>query len=323
VGRGFTEALLSERERGAEFLSFPDFCQRMLDADLNKRVLESLIRSGAFDSMGYRRSQLLDAYESLIDSLSRSRKKNLEGQYDLFSLGETMQESVELKLRDLPEFSPHDLMAMEKDVTGLYLSGHPMDEYRETVKQSGAFPIASIVSDFAKEDGPTIYQDNQSAKLVGVISNVKTKTTKNDSLMAYITLEDDTGTMELLAFSRVLDESGNYIKVNSPILATGRISVREEKAPQLLCDKILPLEHIPVPSSPQPVATGKLYLRLASETDAVFDRIRKIFIMFPGDNQAIFYFSDSGRRLSARCLLHDALLTELRALLGEESVVIK
>ncbi|MDF2838947.1 MAG: polymerase alpha subunit [Evtepia sp.] len=296
---------------------------RMLDADLNKRVLESLIRSGAFDSMGYRRSQLLDAYESLIDSLSRSRKKNLEGQYDLFSLGETMQESVELKLRDLPEFSPHDLMAMEKDVTGLYLSGHPMDEYRETVKQSGAFPIASIVSDFAKEDGPTIYQDNQSAKLVGVISNVKTKTTKNDSLMAYITLEDDTGTMELLAFSRVLDESGNYIKVNSPILATGRISVREEKAPQLLCDKILPLEHIPVPSSPQPVATGKLYLRLASETDAVFDRIRKIFIMFPGDNQAIFYFSDSGRRLSARCLLHDALLTELRALLGEESVVIK
>lgn len=323
VGRGFTGALLSEREHNGTFVSFPDFCQRMLDADLNKRVLESLIRSGAFDSMGYKRSQLLDAYESLVDNMTRRRKKNIEGQYDLFSNGDEKQESLELQLRDLPEFSPHDLMLMEKEVTGLYLSGHPMDAYRASARQSGAFSIASILSDFAKEGGPTIYHDNQSAKLAGVISNVKTKTTKNDSLMAYITLEDDSGTMELLAFSRVLEESGVYIKENFPILVSGRISVRDDKAPQLLCERILPLDQIATNEEAPPPSRGKLYLRLNSESDSVFDRIRKIFIMFPGENQAIFYFSDTGRRLGARCLIHDALLQELRTLLGEESVVLK
>jgi len=323
VGRGFTKALLEEREKGGPFTSFPDFCQRMLDFDLNKRVLESLIRSGAFDSMGYRRAQLLDAYEQLVDSIGRSRKKNLEGQFDLFQQREDEPDRAELNLRDIPEFPPQELMTMEKEVTGLYLSGHPMDAYRAAVKQSGAFPIGSILADFAKEDGPTTYEDNQTAKLAGIISSVKTKTTRNDSLMAYITLEDDTGTMELLAFSRVLENSGSYLKANVPILATGRLSVREEKAPQLLCEQILPLEHLPAAPEPQPVAEGKLYLRLPSEQSSIFEKIRKIMVMFPGENPVIFYFSDSGRRLGTRCLLHDALLLELRSLLGAESVVLK
>jgi DNA polymerase-3 subunit alpha len=323
VGRGFTKSLLEEREKGGPFTSFPDFCQRMLDSDLNKRVLESLIRSGAFDSMGYRRAQLLDAYEQLVDSIGRSRKKNLEGQFDLFQQREDEPDRAELNLRDIPEFSPQELMTMEKEVTGLYLSGHPMDAYRAAVKQSGAFPIGSILADFAKEDGPTTYEDNQTAKLAGIISSVKTKTTRNDSLMAYITLEDDTGTMELLAFSRVLENSGSYLKANVPILATGRLSVREEKAPQLLCEQILPLEHLPTAPEPQPAAEGKLYLRLPSEQSSIFEKIRKIMVMFPGENPVIFYFSDSGRRLGTRCLLHDALLLELRSLLGAESVVLK
>lgn len=324
VGRGFTQALLAERNKGGPFVSFPDFCQRLLDADLNKRVLESLIRSGAFDGMGYRRSQLLDSYEQLVDSINRNRKKNLEGQFDLFQKNETQADSIELHLRDIPEFSPHELMAMEKEVTGLYLSGHPMDEYRDTVKQSGAFAIGSVLSDFSQEHGPTTYRDNQTAKLAGIISSVKTKTTKNDSLMAYVTLEDDSGSMELLAFSRVLEESGNYLKANFPILASGRISVRDEKAPQLICDSVLPLSQVSaIPSEPKPVTANKLYLRLPSEQDPIFERIRKIFMMFPGNTPVVFYFSDTGRRLGARCLIHDALLEELRLLLGKESVVMK
>ena len=130
VGRGVTNEIMAQREQGGPFRSFPDFCQRMLDTDLNKRVLESLIRSGAFDSMGLRRAQLLDAYEQFLDALIRNKRKNLEGQFDLFSTGTGESEVVELRLKNIPEFSPQDLMAMEKEITGLYLSGHPMDAYR-------------------------------------------------------------------------------------------------------------------------------------------------------------------------------------------------
>ena len=159
----------------------------------------------------------------------------MEGQFDLFSQTEDGSEpTVELVLRDIPEFSAQELMTMEKEVTGLYLSGHPMDAYRELARNHGAIPIASVLEDFAQPDGPTRFQDGERINLAGVVSAAKTKTTKNNSLMAYVTLEDDTGSMELLAFSRVLEESGNYLQVNLPILVYGRISVRDEKAPQLM-----------------------------------------------------------------------------------------
>ncbi|MBQ9932671.1 MAG: DNA polymerase III subunit alpha, partial [Ruminiclostridium sp.] len=246
VGRGFTGAILAEREASGPFRSFPDFCQRLLDQDLNKRVLESLIRAGAFDSMGLKRSQLLDAYEQHLDSLARNRRKNLEGQFDLFSMGsDTADTPVELVLKNIPEFTPQELMTMEKEVTGLYLSGHPMDAYRETARNQGAVSIGLMLEDFAQADGPTHWQDGQKITLAGVVSASKTKTTKNNSLMAYVTIEDDTGSIEMLAFSRVLEESGSYLQVNMPILATGRISVRDEKAPQLMCDRVLPLHQVP------------------------------------------------------------------------------
>ena len=323
VGRGFTNAVLARRQADGPFTSFPDFCQRLLDEDLNKRVLESLIRAGAFDAMGVRRSQLLDAYEQLIDSLTRNRRKNLEGQFDLFSLGQEKPEPVELVLRDLPEFSQEELMTMEKEVTGLYLSGHPMDAYRDTVRAQGAVPIASVLEDFAQEEGPTQFQDGQRILLAGVVAAAKTKTTKNNSLMAYVTLEDDTGSLELLVFSRVLEESGSYLQVNLPILTEGRISVRDEKAPQLMCDRVTPLSQVPEPAGAAAPLSGKLYLRFARSDDPLLTRVRNLFVLFPGQQTAVLYLADSKRRLGARCLLHPALLQELKELLGEENVVLQ
>ena len=169
VGRGFTGSVLAEREANGPFRSFPDFCQRLLDQDLNKRVLESLIRAGAFDSMGLKRAQLLDAYEQHLDSLARNKRKNLEGQFDLFSMGsDTADTPVELVLRDIPEFTPQELMTMEKEVTGLYLSGHPMDAYRETARNQGAVSIGLMLEDFAQADGPAHFQDGQKITLAGV-----------------------------------------------------------------------------------------------------------------------------------------------------------
>ena len=273
--------------------------------------------------MGVRRSQLLDAYEQLIDSLTRNRRKNLEGQFDLFSLGQEKPEPVELVLRDLPEFPQEELMTMEKEVTGLYLSGHPMDAYRDTVRAQGAVPIASVLEDFAQEEGPTQFQDGQRILLAGVVAAAKTKTTKNNSLMAYVTLEDDTGSLELLVFSRVLEESGSYLQVNLPILTEGRISVRDEKAPQLMCDRVTPLSQVPEPAGAAAPLSGKLYLRFARSDDPLLTRVRNLFVLFPGQQTAVLYLADSKRRLGARCLLHPALLQELKELLGEENVVLQ
>ena len=145
--------------------------------------------------MGIRRSQLLDAYEQLLDGLARNRRKNLEGQFDLFSLGGQQAEPVELVLRDIPEFSPQELMSMEKEVTGLYLSGHPMDAYRDLVRSQGAVSIGSILEDFAQADGPTQFQDGQRVVIAGVVPATKTKTTKKKSHMHKLTLQDETRNM--------------------------------------------------------------------------------------------------------------------------------
>lgn len=322
VGWGFTRSVLAERDRGGSFASFPDFCSRMMETDLNKRVLESLIRCGAFDGMGYRRSQLLQAYGQLVDSLAVIRRKNLEGQFDLFGGGEKAA-APELQLKELPEFSMQELMSMEKEITGLYLSGHPMDEYRETARRAGCVPIGPILSDFDCEQGPERYSDGQKVTVAGVIASARTKTTKKNSLMAYIMLEDDTGSMELMAFERVLNESGSYIRENMPIIATGRISARDDKSPQLMCDGILPMSQVAAPMESKMGQAEKLFIKIPSESDRRLDKIQKLLVMFPGRSQLVIYAEDSKKKLTKSCVIHNALVTELRELLGMENVVLK
>ena len=327
VGRGFVNAVLAEREKGGNFTGFPDFCQRMFSADLNKRVLENLIKCGAFDSMGVYRSQLLDAYESLVDSIAQNKRKNLEGQFDLFGGGgDEPQSAPELHLKNIPEFSRRELMTMEKDTTGLYLSGHPMDEYRELVKQYKVSGIGAILSDFDQEGGPTTFRDEQRVKIAGVVAAARTKTTRNNTLMAYVTVEDDTGSIEMLVFSRVLGECGAYLKENMPVLAEGKISVRDEKAPQLMCDRVTPLEQVKDGARFGAGTGGEprcLYIRIPGLSDPRWEKIKLILKMFPGTQQLKVRCVDTGKLLGTPCLIHDALVEELQELLGGENVAVR
>ncbi len=322
VGRGFTEKVLQERERKGPFRSFTDFCARMYGYDLNRRALESLIRSGAFDSTGARRSQLMSVCDAVAGAVGEAHKQSLEGQFDLFGGGGEDTVTVpEIPLPDLPEYTQREKMLMEKEVTGLYLSGHPMDEYRHIARKKNAAPIGPILASFEGEEGQGPYRDGQVVTLAGVISAVKTKTTKNNSLMAYVTLEDDTGAMELLAFSRTLNQSGSYLKANFPVLVTGKLSVRDEKAPQLLCDTVLPLED-GTQAQPEPPAR-RLWIRLASGQDPHLQRVKSLFALFPGQDRAVLWLAAEGKKLGAQCELHPALLEELREVLGGENVVVK
>lgn len=328
IGRSFITALVDNREREGKFTGFDEFCRRLNGKELNRRAVESLIRSGAFDSLGYRRSQLLRVADAVIDGVNDSARKNVDGQIDLFSMGGGNDAPVSraLELPDIPEFSPRELMSMEKETTGLYLSGHPMDEYRAAAVKAGAVSMGAIMSDFAQESGPSSYQDNQFVTLAGVIESHKTRTTRNNSLMAYIRLEDATGSMELIAFQKVLDVSGGYIQDNVPVIVKGRISVRDEKEPQIMVESLRPItdSEFPVqPAEPARPASRSLWVRLPSRDDPRLKKIEHILVMFEGEDRMIICFENDKKRLGTTCLIHDSLIGELRELLGEGNVAVK
>ena len=322
VGRNFIANLLAEREKSGPFADFMNFCDRLFDQDMNRRMLESLIKSGAFDAMGYRRSQLMQVYGQVLDGIAAARKRNVEGQLDLFGFGGGEEENFSLPalvLPNLPEYTPQELMNMEKETTGLYLSGHPMDQYRALARQLGAVTIGSILADFAGEEGPREYRDEQRVTVAGVIASSRTRTTRNNTLMAYVVLEDDTASIELLCFSRVINESGSYIQENSAVLAVGKISLRDEKEPQLMVDSIQPLGNMRQPAQ----QTQTLYLRLPGQEDPRLRKVRLALSFFPGENPVVLYLQDSKKRMGSRCQIHPALLTDLKERLGEENVVVK
>ncbi len=326
IGRGFINALMEDRAANGPFTAFDEFCQRMYGKDLNRRAVESLIRAGAFDSLGYKRRPLLQVLDRVLEGIAADGRKNVAGQMGLFDMEEDASPSSRLELPDVEEFSRQEIMAMEKETTGLYLSGHPMDQYREQARKAGAVPLGSILSDFSQEGGPQHFQDNQFVTVAGVVAASKTRTTRNNSLMAYITLEDDTGTMELLAFQRALDSGGSYVRENAALLIRGRISVRDEKETQIVVDSIRPLSDLNgLDGEPPAQNTGskKLYVRLKSQSDPLFQRVELVLKMFPGHDKLICYFADSKKRLSAPCLAHPAFIEELQERLGAENVVLK
>jgi DNA polymerase-3 subunit alpha len=326
IGRGFIKDLMAERRTNGPFCDFEEFCRRMYGGDLNRRALESLIKCGGFDSFGVKRRQLMMVCETILEGVADAKRKNVDGQIDLFGLSDASHNQAvghKIVLPDVPEYTQRDLMTMEREVTGLYLTGHPMDEYNRAVKHLGAVSIGKILTDFSKEGGNTDFRDDQQVTIAGVISAVKTKTTRNNSLMAYITLEDGTGSMELLAFQRALDTGGVYVKDNLPVYITGKISARDEKEPQLVVDVIRPLSDMdPMPGEEVP-AERKLYVKVPSEDNASYERLKRILVMFPGDDQMVIYFEDTKKKRGAKCVIHEALLQELNEMFGADNVVVK
>jgi len=329
VGRSAIDSLTAEREYAGPFRDFGDFCTRMSGKELNRRAVENMILSGAFDSMGYTRRSLYESAGPALDAVARTRKNNIEGQLDLFGdLEPERTKDAGIRIEALPEYSRQELLSAEKAVTGLYLSGHPMDEYRAAVRKAGYIPIVRITG---TETDPYPFQDGQPLAVAGIIQSVKTKTTKNNSLMSYIRLEDDTGSIELMAFQRTLDQYGKFIQENAPVLLSGKLSLREEKEPQLLVDSLRPMTGLNAPAQPGPTvpesppAPGKqtLYIRCPSRTDPVLPHIQLLLTMFPGNDDLVIYCEQEKKRMGAKCVIHPALTAELTELLGEKNVVVK
>ena len=342
VGRSFMKQLVEEREAGGLFASFQDFCERMYDRELNRRALESLIKAGSFDSMGYRRSQLLKICGPVVDAIAQSRRKNIEGQIDLFGMGNEAVQDTQIALPDIPELSKRELLSMEKETTGLYLSGHPMDEYRELARQAEAASIRKIIDDLSGESEKPAYRDGMNVRLACVITGVRLKSTKNGSMMAYVTVEDESASIELVVFPRALQQCGAYLTEDSAVLLTGRIDAREDEAPKVLLNEAQPLTESAVNSTlsrqhpgqsvytdqqAAKLAPQKLYLRLSSMTSDEWPQIKAILLTQPGDTPVYLYPMDTKKKTLAKraywCQPDVPMLEKLRFLLGEEDVIIQ
>ena len=325
VGRGLIRSMVKKRKEGGAFRSLEDFLERMGEGELNKRAMENFIKCGAADCFGHTRAALLKVYEAMMDSVASSRKKNLEGQMGLFGMLEE-DSSASMPIPYLKEMNKTDLLAMEKETMGIYISGHPMDDYRPYLRNTHVVPIAKLMDEEAH------YEDDLIVSIAGIVQSVKMKTTRSNSMMAYVTIEDDTAAMEMLAFSNVLNQYGGYLRENSPVVVVGRLSMREDKEPQIVVNRARPISDYasgdPEPkretqTAHQTVSGGTLYLRLDSEQDFRCRKVKAILNMFPGSCNVVLFFADTRQRRGTRCDLTESMLRELKNVLGEGNVVVK
>lgn len=323
VGRGLIRTMVKKRNEGGPFKSLEDFLERMGEGELNKRAVENFIKCGAADCFGNHRSELLAVYDAMMDNVSASRKKNVEGQMGLFSMLED-EPGIHLPVPKKEELSKGELLAMEKETMGIYISGHPMDDYRPYLRNTHVIQIGKLM------DEENAFQDDQIVSVAGIVQSVKMKTTRSNSMMAYVTVEDDTASMEMLAFSNVLGQFGGYLREGNAVVVTGRLSLRDDKDPQIVINRARPISDYangePSYQEPAPsprVKQGTVYLRLPTEEGKLFPKIRAILNMFPGDSTAVVYFADTKQRRGTRCILAESMLAELKNVLGEGNVVVK
>lgn len=250
VGIGAVNEIIHERKSGGDFKDFRDFCERMDGKDVNKRCIESLIKSGAFDSFGIYRSRLMAVYEGLIDSIQQNKKRNLEGQLTIFGFSNEGNEmdSINVEYPEIDEYSSKMLLSMEKEMLGLYISGHPLREYEDQLnKYVTVFSSDLNLNAGNGEEEMGINEvrgltDGQIVVVGGIIAGKKTKMTKSNNIMAFVTLEDLHGSMELIVFPKILSQYSDLITEDNIVLVKGRISMKEEELPKVICEEISTLK---------------------------------------------------------------------------------
>lgn len=350
IGRALIQNMVKERNENGLFKDFKDFCERMYNYDINKKAVESLIYAGAFDCFGISRSSLIQVMEPMMDSISRDKKRNLEGQMDLFSMlgggSSEPDESAQIAYPSIPEYSSEERLRLEREVTGLYLSGHPMQEYRDSVRRVGAAQLGAIAEDYEQEGGPSIFYDERALIVAGIIMEVKKKATKKGSMMAYVTLEDDTGSIELICFSKVLEKYGALLTEGAAVFVKGKVSVRDEKQVQIIPESINRLQKPreggyydvgQVPAETENVAPAMperrpdtiqmnktLWVRLSSVSDDNFEYLKQLLALHPGNTPVKVYFKDTGKKMGGvSCLLTQDLVNELQNFFGKDNIAIK
>ncbi|MDY3286209.1 MAG: DNA polymerase III subunit alpha [Eubacteriales bacterium] len=335
VGHAFVRGLIEERAENGPFRTFRSFCERMVTRDLNRRALDSLIRAGAFSCFGHTRATLLAAYDRVLDAAASDAKTRASGQLSMFEMASSEpSDEREAVMQALPELDRSELLHMEKEAAGLYLSGHPMEVYEPLLARLRLPRIAAVIEGF--RDGTAGLRDGDTAEIAGLVAQIRVKTTKNASMMAYVTIEDTSASIETLLFSRTLQSAGGLLREGAAVRLRGRLSGREEEDPKLVADSIAPLalpEDAPAPGDPpeaaprDPENPKKLYLRFNDENRARYEQTMALLRVFHGTLPVLLYdtatkeYTDAGR--PQYFMASPVLYRALRGLLGEDNVVVK
>ena len=331
VGKNVVDRIVEERNANGEFTSLTQFYNRMDSKDTNKRSIESLILAGAFDTLGGKRSQYLSVYKQIADGISHSRKNNIAGQMDLFGFATEAEEAVEDKdhLPDMPEFESKELLAYEKEVLGIYLSGHPLEKVRSQLERYISITSDALILEDedelkqVEEDKKTI-EDGTRVVVGGIMVDKKVIFTKNNHKMAFLTLEDLRGTMEIIIFPNLYEEFVKFPE-DSVYLVRGRVSVKEETNVVVLAEKITTLNNLLNHGVDEP----HLLLRLdeTMRTPAVRNELLQIFQSFKGKTKIVVENVEDGTLKAFpdkyNVQICDELVKKLTNLLGKECLTIK
>ena len=329
VGVNVVEAIVKAREDKGEFTSIMDFINKLDLGAINKRAVESLIKAGALDSFGVFRSKLLAVYEKLMDGVSGEKKRNIDGQMSLFAIDDEVA-MPEVTYPNIKEFTKKHLLSMEKEMTGVYLSGHPLDEYKKSLEMQTTTSISTINKVHkALEDniskGISIdeivnqmpIKDNEQVILGGILTEVKQKVTRNNTIMAFLKLEDLDGEIEVIVFPRTLDRIRESIAEDALVTIKGRINIKEDEPPKLICEKIDGLEK---------VDSNKVYIRVNDNEEAkkINHYIKTDLIEYRGDS-AVYIFNAKDKksyRLARETWLNldTDIISVLKETCGEENV---
>ena len=322
LGHGAIQAIVSERAAGGAFRDVFDFCERVACAAVNKKCVESLIRAGAMDALPGNRAQKLGVFERAIDAAGRRQKTAVQGQLSLFDAVEDV-DIAPPPLPDLPEFSRQDQLRMEREVTGVYITGHPLDEYEAALAKLEV--NSQVLQSLSEEADGGMGWDQKLVAMGGIVAERKLKATKSGTMMAFVQLEDMYGVTEVLVFPKVYDRVGHLLSQDAAVLLTGRLSVREEESPKLLLDSVRPLggEAASAPPPRAKEAAHKLYIKCP---DALREEALAILRQTPGNIPVILVSAETGRaqRAPQKYWVDEGYdFFRLANLLGEKNVIYK
>ena len=239
VGTAVVDTIVKERKQNGEFKSFTDFCERMQKEAVNKKCIESLIKAGAFDEFEQTRSTLLASFEAIIDTINDTSRKTLQGQVSMFDLGKTEDEKIEnmkYNFTTLKEFDEKELLSMEKEMLGIYISGHPLDKIREQIENISTINTLQMLQ-MSEEN--SMKEDGKQVKYAGIITSIKKKYTKRNTLMAFMTVEDLYGSTEIIVFDSCYSKAQNILLEENIILIDGRLSIREDEPVKIVANNIV------------------------------------------------------------------------------------
>ena len=340
VGTSVVEGIVRNRTENGEFKDFSDFCERMQNESVNKKCIESLIKAGVFDEFEQTRSTLMASFEDILDSISDTNKKSFKGQVTMFDLafetsnlsdtenGEKNNSNISNELEKmkynyttLKEYSEKELLSMEKEMLGLYISGHPLEGYRQKIEEETNINTLKMkqiqeVDENQIQEAPR-YRDGQMVRIVGIINSVKKKYTKTNKIMAFTTIEDLYGQCEIIVFENCYQMCSNILTDESIVLVEGRLSIREDEDVKIVANKIIEFK-----GENSGKSSNVLKINITNLSEEQKDKLRGAIKFFAGDRNNVRIDIQNGDRVDSAggVFMNEEILMEFKEIVGEENI---